>query len=117
MASAGSVPMIHRQYAEKVPDGLRTGLSVAELAARCKEMAAIDRHASVPGIENEIALHLSRRKKQIANAMPVIEYLQRRREVSDKINGSGTWRSAAPTGLCTASWRLITPTLPAWNKT
>ena len=77
VASAASVPLLQRRYAEKVPDGLRACLSVAELGARCTEMAAIHRHMSVPGIEAEIARHLLRRQKLIAEAMPICEYNSR----------------------------------------
>ena len=64
---------------------------MAELGARCTEMAAIHRHMSVPGIEAEIARHLLRRQKLIAEAMPICEYIQRRREIGDKISGSGSF--------------------------
>jgi hypothetical protein len=52
-------------------------------------MAALDRHADVSGIAPEIALHLRRRKKQIAESMPIVAYLERRKEIGHRIDGAG----------------------------
>lgn len=89
MATLMGISPAHRHHAEAIPEGLRSQLSGAELAARCTEMAALDRHAAVSGVEPEIALHLARRKKLVANAIPLVEYIERRKEIGHKIDGAG----------------------------
>jgi hypothetical protein len=81
--------MAHRRHAEAVPEGLRAQMSGAELAARCAEMERLDRAASVSGLDPDVSTYLASRKKRIANAMLVVPFIERKRELGHLADGAG----------------------------
>lgn len=91
MATIHAVPIAHRKYAEAVPESLRATLSGAELAARCAELERLDRHAAVSGVEVEVTRALASQAKRVATALPICQFIERKREIGHRINGSGSF--------------------------
>ena len=91
VATIHAVPIAHRKYAEAVPESLRATLSGAELAARCAELERLDRHAAVSGVEVEVTRALASQAKRVATALPICQFIERKREIGHRINGSGSF--------------------------
>jgi hypothetical protein len=52
-------------------------------------MERLDRAASVSGLDREHVVYLNNRKRQIAKAMPVCEYIERKRELARLADHAG----------------------------